>query len=50
MYSYSNRSRAITIALVSLPFALLGAYIAYLIVPEILKVVVPTVVEELVGH
>ena len=50
MYSYPHRPRATTIAVISLPFALFAAYIAYLVVPEILKVVVPAVVEELAGH
>ena len=48
MLNSQARPTAIVIAAVSVPFALFGAYIAYLIVPEILRVVVPAVVQSVV--
>jgi hypothetical protein len=48
MMSAPQYPKSITIAVVSLPFVLFGAYIAYLIVPEILAVVVPAVVQTVV--
>ena len=45
MVNSQTHPTAIAIAAVVLPFALFGAYIAYLIVPEILRVVVPAVVQ-----
>jgi hypothetical protein len=45
MISRHNRSKAIAISIASLPIGLFAAYVAYLIVPEVLRIVVPTVVE-----
>jgi hypothetical protein len=45
MVNIQSRSQVITISAVALPIGLFAAYVAYLIVPEILRVVVPTVVE-----
>ncbi len=45
MVNHPNRSKAIAITAVSLPIGLFAAYIAYLVVPEVVRVVVPVVVE-----
>jgi hypothetical protein len=47
MFNLSIRSIAITAA--ALPIGVFAAYIAYLVVPEIVRVVVPTVVQSVVG-
>jgi hypothetical protein len=39
------RARAVAISAVAAPFGLFAVYIAYLVVPEVLRVVVPAVVE-----
>jgi hypothetical protein len=44
MVNSQRHSRAIAISVVALPMGLFAGYIAYLVVPEILRVVVPTVV------
>ena len=41
-----NRSRTIAICAASLPVGLFAAYVAYLVVPEVVRVVVPAVVEK----
>ncbi|MGA2046725.1 MAG: hypothetical protein ABSG96_03490 [Terracidiphilus sp.] len=45
MVNTQSRSRVIAISALALPIGLFAAYIAYLVVPAILRVVVPTVVE-----
>ena len=50
MYSYVSRSRAIAISLIFLPFGLFAAYVACLVVPEVLRVVVPAVVRAVVAE
>jgi hypothetical protein len=45
MVTNRNHSRAITISAFALPVGAFAAYVAYLVVPEILRVVVPAVVE-----
>jgi hypothetical protein len=45
MVHFHNYSKAIVISAFSLPIGLFAAYVAYLVVPEVLRVVVPTVVE-----
>ncbi len=37
------------VILLCLPVACLGAYVAYLVVPEVVRVVVPAVVENVAG-
>jgi len=44
MINVHSRSRAIAISAIALPFAIFAAYVAYLVVPEVLRVVVPAVV------
>jgi hypothetical protein len=41
--------RSIAIMAAALPVGLFAAYVAYLVVPEIVRVVVPTVVQSVVG-
>jgi len=43
--STNPRSRALAISAIGVPFGLFAAYIAYLVVPEIVRVVVPAVVD-----
>jgi len=45
MVNSQSRKTSIAISVLSLPIGLFAAYVAYLIVPEVLRVVVPTVVE-----
>ncbi len=45
MVNIHNRSRAIAISALALPIAVFASYVAYLVVPEVLRVVVPTVVQ-----
>jgi hypothetical protein len=45
MVNFRRHSIAIAISALSLPIGLFAAYVAYLVVPEILRVVVPAVVE-----
>ena len=45
MVHFHNHSRVIGISVVALPIGLFAAYIAYLVVPEVLRLVVPAVVE-----
>ena len=47
MFNSYRRSRAIGIAALALPVGVFAAYAVYLIVPEILRVVVPAVVVSL---
>jgi hypothetical protein len=49
MYAQSVNPRMIAILALGLPVGLFAAYIAYLVVPEIVRVVVPVVVENVVG-
>jgi hypothetical protein len=49
VYNYPRRFHVILISAISLPIGLFAAYIAYLVVPEVLRVVVPAVVESVVG-
>ncbi|HXR39983.1 MAG TPA: hypothetical protein VN776_12845 [Terracidiphilus sp.] len=48
MVNLHSHSRAIAISALSLPIGLFAAYVAYLIVPEVVRVVVPTVVQSIV--
>jgi hypothetical protein len=43
-------SRHVLWALVAAPFVLFAGYVAYLVVPEVVRVVVPTVVRAIVGR
>jgi len=43
-------SRHILWALAAAPFVLFAGYIAYLVVPEVVRVVVPTVVRAVLGR
>jgi hypothetical protein len=45
MVNSQRHSRSVVILAVGLPIGLFAGYIVYLVVPEILRVVVPTVVE-----
>jgi hypothetical protein len=50
MVNYLNQSRSIAIWAVAVPFGLFAAYVARLVVPEVLRVVVPTVVERVLTN
>jgi hypothetical protein len=45
MINGHSRSIVIAFSALSLPIGLFAAYVAYLVVPEVLRIVVPTVVE-----
>lgn len=45
MVNTHSQSRAIAISALALPIGAFAAYVAYLIVPEVLRVVVPAVVQ-----
>ena len=45
MVNPQGHTRAIVISAFALPIGLFAGYIAYLVVPEILRVVVPSVVQ-----
>jgi hypothetical protein len=40
-----SRSQAVAVTAISAPIGLFVAYIAYLVIPEVLRVVVPAVVQ-----
>jgi len=44
------RARAIALSVVSVPFALFAAYVAWLVVPQVLQVVIPAVVRAVVSQ
>jgi hypothetical protein len=50
MANLRSHSKAIIISAFSLPIGIFAVYVAYLIVPEILQEVVPTVVRSVVSQ
>ena len=42
-------SRVVLLALAAAPFVAFGLYVAYLVVPEVVSVVVPAVIKSLFG-
>jgi hypothetical protein len=45
MVNVQSRPRTIAVAALSIPIGVFAAYVAYLVVPEILRVVIPAVVQ-----
>jgi len=50
MIDSQSRSRAIAVYAMALPIGAFAAYVAYLVVPEVLRAVVPAVVQTVVGQ
>jgi len=50
MIDVRSRSQTIAISAMALPIAVFAAYVAYLVVPEVLRAVVPAVVQTVVGQ
>jgi hypothetical protein len=50
MHVNPGHARAFTLAAIFLPIGLFAAYVTYLVVPEVVRVVVPTVVQSLVAE
>ena len=44
-----TRTQAIVLTAISLPFGVFAGYIAWLVIPQIVRVVVPTVVRAVTG-
>jgi len=49
MLHFPDHSRAVTASLILAPLGLFAAYVAYLVVPEVLRVVVPAVVKSVLA-
>lgn len=49
MYADAHRGRQIAIWLIAAPIGLFAAYVAWLVVPEVLQIVVPAVVRAVTG-
>ena len=45
MVNVQRRTRAVAVAAMALPLGLFAIYVAYLVIPEVLRVVVPAVVQ-----
>ncbi len=48
MVNIHSHSRTIAISAMALPIGAFAAYVAYLVIPEVLRVVVPVVVQSVV--
>lgn len=49
MYASANRGRTIAVWTFAVPLGLFAGYVAWIVVPEVLRIVVPTVVRAVTG-